>query len=72
MTMTIEYLITIKQEDDFCKDEVSFLNFISVDTTLKPGKKLNIKTITDTSNDLEIQYDIVCEEIPEKKERVFN
>jgi hypothetical protein len=72
MTLTVEYLIIIKQADDFCKNEDSFINFIAVDTTLKPAKKMNIKTITDLSSQLEVQYEIVCEEILSKGERIFN
>jgi hypothetical protein len=72
MTLIVEYLIIIKQADDFCKNEDSFINFLSVDTTLKPGKKLSIKTIIDLSSNLEVQYDIVCEEIHSKGERIFN
>ena len=70
--LTIEYLIAIKQGDDFCKDEDSYMNFLSVDDTIKIKKNDSAKTIRDTSSGLEISFDVKVENVPSKKERIFN
>lgn len=72
MALVIEYLIVVQKEEDFCKNEAAFINFLAVDTTIKPGKSQAEDIIVDLATNLTVKYSISSGEISDKKERFFN
>lgn len=68
--MEIEYLIITKRDEGFCSNVDSFLNLLSVDTSLK----INIenKTIEDLSNKCLVDFNINFYDNDNRNELIFD
>lgn len=70
--VVVEYLIIVKQEDDFCNSAKAFLSFLAIDGCLKILEENNTITMCyEDENKFTVSYSLLSDLLPSKKERYF-